>query len=136
VESNDGIGFPELQKSMKEHRNRYHKTTFHEITEHNGFKCTFERIIFSFAYAPLDHSLTLKKTHILQFLYSCFRHFASAPARGKIGNCFIIDFGFVLLWSHLKVMSCAQGLREGLMDGELRAQAIGKFGSKFDGGQE
>ena len=61
---------PKVQKSMKEHRNRYHKTTFHEITEHNGFKCTFERIIFSFAYAPLDHILTLEKTHILKFLHS------------------------------------------------------------------
>ena len=125
-----------LQKSTEEFRNWYHKTTSHEITEHDGFKCTFKRIILSFACTPLDYTLSLEKTHIFQFLYSRFRHFASAPARGKIGNCFIIDFGFVLLWSHLKVMSCAQGLREGLMDGELRAQAIGKFGSKFDGGQE
>ena len=56
---------PELQKSMEELRYRYCKTAFHEITEHNGFKCTFEGIIFSFACAPLDHSLTLEKTHIL-----------------------------------------------------------------------
>ena len=55
----------ELKKSMEELRHRNCKTTFHEITERNGFKCTFERIIFSFACAPLDHSLALKKTHIL-----------------------------------------------------------------------
>jgi len=83
---------PEVQKSIEELRNRYPKTSFHEITEHNGFKCTFERIIFSFALTPLDHRLALKKTHILLFLYSCFRHFAPAPACGKIGNRFIVDF--------------------------------------------
>ena len=60
----------ELQKSMEELIHRYRKTTFYKITEHNGFKCTFEGIIFSFACAPLDHSLTLEKTHSLQFLYS------------------------------------------------------------------
>jgi len=107
----------EVQKSIEELRNRYCKTTFHEITKHNGFKCTFKRIIFSFACAPLDHSLTLEKTHILQFLYSCFRHFAFAPAGGKIRNRFIFDFGLVLLGSHLSVTSYAQGLREGLIDG-------------------
>ena len=53
---------PEVKKSMEEFRNRYCKTTFHDITEHNGFKSTFERIIFSFACAPLDHGLTLEKT--------------------------------------------------------------------------
>ena len=72
---------PELQKSMEELRYRYCKTAFHEITEHNGFKCTFEGIIFPFACAPLYHSLILEKTNSLQFLYSCFRHFALAPDR-------------------------------------------------------
>ena len=71
---------PELQKSMEELSHRNCKTAFYEITEHNGFKCTFERIIFSFAYAPLDHSLTLEKTHILQFLHCCLRYFALTPA--------------------------------------------------------
>ena len=72
----DGLGSemmqldsPELQKSIEELRNWYCNTTFHEITKHNGFKCTFKRIIFSFACAPLDHTLSLKETHILQFLY-------------------------------------------------------------------
>ena len=72
---------PKVKKSMGKLRNRYCKATFHEIAEQNGFKSTFERIIFSFACAPLDHSLTLEKTHSLQFLYSCFRHFALAPDR-------------------------------------------------------
>ena len=56
---------PEVKKSMKKFRNRYCKATFHKITEHNGFKSTFERIIFSFTCTPLDHSLTLEKTHSL-----------------------------------------------------------------------
>ena len=99
----------ELQKSMEELRHRYHKTTFHKITEHNSFKCTFKRVIFSFACTPLDHSLTLEKTHILQFLNSCFRHFALTPARGKISNCFIFNFGFVLFGSHLSVTSSNLG---------------------------
>ena len=98
---------PEVKKSMEKFRNRYCKATFHEIAEQNGFKSTFERIILSFAYAPLDHSLTLEKTHSLQFLYSIFRHFAFAPARGKICNLFIFDFGFVPLGSHLNVTSYA-----------------------------
>ena len=61
---------PKLQKSMEKFRNRNGKTTFHKITEYNGFKGTFEGIFFSFACAPLDYSLTLEKTHILQFLHS------------------------------------------------------------------
>ena len=72
---------PEVKKTMEKFRNRYCKTTFHKITEHNGFKCTFERIIFSFVCTLLDYSLTLEKTHILQFLHSRLRHFALAPAR-------------------------------------------------------
>ena len=72
---------PEVKKSMKEIRNSYCKTTFHKITEHNDFKCTFEGIIFPFACAPLYHSLILEKTNSLQFLYSCFRHFALVPDR-------------------------------------------------------
>ena len=108
---------PEVKKIMKKFRNRHCKATFHEITEQNGFKSTFERIIFSFARMSLDHSLTLEQTHILPFLYSCFRHFAFAPARGKIGNRFIFDFGLVLHGNHLSVTRYARGLREGLMDG-------------------
>ena len=53
---------PKSQKSMEEFRYRNGKTTFHEITKYNGFKCTFKGIIFSFACTPLDHSLTLEKT--------------------------------------------------------------------------
>ena len=108
----DGLGSqmmqldsPELQKSIEELKHRNCKTTFHEIMEHNGFKCTFEGTIFSFACTPLDYSLTLEKTHILQFLYSCLRHFALAPARGEICNCFIFDLGFVLLGNHLRITS-------------------------------
>ena len=56
---------PEVKKIMKKFRNRHYKATFHEITEHNGFKCTFERIIIPFACTPLDHSLILEKTHSL-----------------------------------------------------------------------
>ena len=104
----------ELQKSMEELRHRNCKTAFHEITEHNGFKFTFERIIFSFACAPLDYSLSLEKTHILQFLNGSFRHFAFALARGKIGNYFIFDFGLVLLGSHLSVTSLGSGATRGV----------------------
>ena len=50
---------PKLQKSMEKFRHRNGKTTFHEIMEDNSFKGTFEGIIFSFAHAPLDYSLTL-----------------------------------------------------------------------------
>ena len=120
----DGLGSqmmqldsPELQKSIEELRYRKCKTAFHKITEHNGFKSTFKRVIFSFACTPLDHSLTLEKTHILQFLYSCLRQFALTPARRKICNCFIFNLGFVLLGSHLSVTSYARGLREGPKDG-------------------
>ena len=56
---------PKVQKSMEELRHRYCKNTFHKITEHNSFKCTFKRVIFSLTCVPLDHSLTLDKTHIL-----------------------------------------------------------------------
>ena len=84
----DGLGSqmmqldsPKLQKSMEKFRHRNGKTTFHEITEDNSFKGTLEGIIFSFARAPLDYSLTLEKTHILQFLHNCLRHFTFAPAR-------------------------------------------------------
>ena len=56
---------PELQKSMEKLRHRYHKTTFHKITEHDGFKCTFKRVILSFVCTPLDYTLSLEKTHIL-----------------------------------------------------------------------
>ena len=108
----DGLGSemmqldsPELQKSIEELRHRNCNTAFHKITEHNGFKSTFKRVIFSLTRAPLDHSLTLEKTHILQFLYSCLRHFAFTPARGEIWNCFIFDLGLVLLGSHLSVTS-------------------------------
>jgi len=69
-----------LQKSIEEFRNRTGKATFHKITEYNGLKGTFEGVFFSFAYAPLDHSLTLEKTHILQFLHCCLRYFALTPA--------------------------------------------------------
>ena len=68
----DGLGSqmmqldsPILQESMEKFRHRNGKATFHGITEDNGFKGTFEGIFFSFACAPLDHSLTLEKTHIL-----------------------------------------------------------------------
>ena len=70
-----------LQKSMEELRYRKCKTAFHKITEHNSFKSTFKRVIFSLTRAPLDHSLTLEKTHILQFLHCRLRHFALTPAR-------------------------------------------------------
>ena len=96
---------PKVKKSMKEFRNRHCKTMFHKITEHNGFKNTFERIIFSFPCTPLNYSLTLEKPHSLQFLYSCFGHFALALARGEISNFFIINLGLALLVNHLSVMS-------------------------------
>jgi len=96
---------PKVKKSMGKLRNRYCKATFHEIAEQNGFKSTFERIIFSFACAPLDHSLTLEKTHSLQFLNSFFGHFTLAPARGEISYFFIFDLGLALLGSHLSVTS-------------------------------
>ena len=83
----DGLGsqmmqldYPELQKSIEELRYRKCKTAFHKITEHNGFKSTFKRVIFSFACTPLDHNLTLEKAHILQFLHCCLRHFTFVPA--------------------------------------------------------
>ena len=55
----------ELQRSIEEFRHRKSKTPFHKITEHNGFKGTFHRVIFSFACTPLDHTLSLEEPHIL-----------------------------------------------------------------------
>ena len=116
----DGLGSqmmqldsPKLQKSMEKFRHRNGKTTFHEITEDNSFKGTLEGIIFSFARAPLDYSLTLEKTYILQFLHRCLRHFTFAPARREICNCFILDLGLVLFGSHLCVMSLGSGATRG-----------------------
>jgi len=60
----------ELQKSIEKFRYGKCKAAFHEITEHNGFKGTFHRIIFSFACTLLDHGLSLEETQILQFLHS------------------------------------------------------------------
>ena len=72
----DGLGSemmqlnsPKLQKIMEELKNRNGKATFHEITEYNGLKGTFHRIIFSFTSTPLDDALRLEETHILQFLH-------------------------------------------------------------------
>ena len=117
----DGLGSqmmqldsPKLQKSMEKFRHRNGKTTFHEITEDNSFKGTLEGIIFSFARAPLDYSLTLEKTHILQFLHNCLRHFTFAPARREICNCFILDLGLVLFGSHLCVTSSGSRDMRGL----------------------
>ena len=111
--SNDVIGSP---RSEEEHGKIQKQALqgFHEITEHNNFKCTFERIIFSFTCTPLDHSLTLEKTHGLQFLYSCFGNFAFAPDRRKICNCFIFDPGLVLFGSHLSVTSSGSGATRGV----------------------
>ena len=108
------LNSPKLQKIMEELKNRNGKATFHEITEYNGFKGTFEGIIFSFAYAPLDYSLILEKTHILQFLHNCLRHFTFAPARREICNCFILDLGLVLFGSHLCVTSSDSGAMKGV----------------------
>ena len=105
---------PELQKSMKKLRNRNCKTALHKVTEHNGFKSTFKRVIFSLTCEPLDHSLTLEKTHIFQFLHSCLGHFVLAPSRRKICICFIFNLGFVLLRSHLNVMSLGSGATRGV----------------------
>ena len=44
---------PELQKSIEKFRHEKCKATFHEITEHNGFKGIFYRVIFSFPCTPL-----------------------------------------------------------------------------------
>ena len=102
-----------LQKSIEEFRNRTGKATFHKITEYNGLKGTFEGVFFSFACAPLDHSLTLEKTHILQFLHCCLRYFALTPACWKIYNCFIFNLGLVFLGSHFNVMSFGSGATRG-----------------------
>ena len=105
---------PELQKGIEELRYRKCKTVFHKVTEHNGFKSTFKRVIFSFTRTPLDYGLTLEKTHILQFLHGCLGHFAFAPSRRKICNCFIFNLGFVLLGSHLNVTSLGSGATRGV----------------------
>ena len=70
---------PKLQKSIEKFRYGKCKTTFHEITEHNGLEGTFHGVIFSFPRTPLDYILSLEKTQIFQFLHRHFRHFAFAP---------------------------------------------------------
>jgi hypothetical protein len=55
----------ELQKSIEKFRHGKCKATFHKITEHNAFKGTFHRVIFSFPCTPLDHALSLEETEIL-----------------------------------------------------------------------
>ena len=104
---------PKLQKSIEEFWYRNRKTAFHEITEHNGFKSPFHRVIFPLTCAPLDHSMTLKKAHILQLLHCCLRHFALTPAGWKIRNCFIFNLGFVFLRSHFNVTSFGSGAMRG-----------------------
>ena len=59
----------ELQKCIEKFRHGKCKATFHEITEHNGLKGTFHRVIFSFPWMPLDYTLSLEETQILQFLH-------------------------------------------------------------------
>ena len=105
---------PKLQKIMEKFRHRNGKTTFHKITEYNGFKGTFEGKIFSFTCMPLDYSLALEKTHILQFLHSRLGYFTFAPARRKICNCFIFDLGLVLFGCHLSVTSSGSGATRGV----------------------
>ena len=56
---------PELQKSIEKFQHGKCKAMFQEITEHNGFKGTFRRVIFSFPCMPLDHALSLEETQIL-----------------------------------------------------------------------
>jgi hypothetical protein len=104
-ESDDAIGFPKITEEHGKIQTQNGKTTCHEIMKDNSFKGTLEEIIFSFTRAPLDYSLTLEKTHILQFLHNCLRHFTFAPARREICNCFILDLGLVLFGSHLCVTS-------------------------------
>ena len=45
---------PGLQKSIEKFRHGKCKATFHEITEHNGFKGTFHRVIFSFTSSKMQ----------------------------------------------------------------------------------
>ena len=124
---------PELKKSMKELRNRHCNTAFHEIAEHDGFESTFEKIILSFSCTPLNHSLTLQQFQILQFLHDCFRHFTLVPARGKIGNFFLINLGLVFLGSYLSVTSYDLG--SGATRGAGK-KGLGSIGSAIDGGLE
>ena len=42
--------------------------------------------------------------------------FCSSPARWKIGNCFVFNFGLVFLGSHLKVTSLCSGATRGVED--------------------
>ena len=56
---------PELQKSIEKFWHGKCKAAFHEIMEHNGFKGTFNRVIFSFPCTSLDHALSLEETQIL-----------------------------------------------------------------------
>ena len=42
--------------------------------------------------------------------------FCSSPARWKIGNCFIFNFGLVFLGSHLRVTSLRSGATRGAED--------------------
>ena len=107
---------PKLQKSREKFWYRKCKTTFHEVTEHNGLECTFHGVIFSFPCRLLDHTLSLEETQIFQFLHRCFRYFAFALTCWHIGNCFLSNLGFVLLGSHLNVTSLVLGATRGAMD--------------------
>ena len=108
------LNSPELPKSIEKFWHGKCKATFHEITEHNGFKGTFHRVIFSFPCTPLDHALSLEEPHILQILHHWFRHFIFALARWKISNCFVFNRGFVFLGSHLNVTSLGSGAKRGV----------------------
>ena len=107
---------PKLQKSIEKLRHGKCKATFHEITEHNGFKGTLHRVIFSFPCTPLDHVMSLEETQILQFLHPLIQTFCFSANPLKIGNCFLFNLGFVLLGSHLNVKSLASGATRGAMD--------------------
>jgi hypothetical protein len=95
--------------------------------------------MLSFSGTPLNHSLTLEQAYILQFLHSCFGHFALLPARGEIRNFLNIKLRLVFFGSHLSVMSGNFGSGATRVDSVRRtekAKAWEKFGSKNGGGQE
>ena len=51
---------PKLKKGIERFRDRHCKTAFYEITEHDGFKSTFEWVLLSFSFMPQNHNLTLE----------------------------------------------------------------------------
>ena len=108
---------PKLQKSIEEFWYRNRKTAFHEITEHNGFKSPFHRVISP--PSPARHWITAWLWRRPIFSSSCTAAWdilllGQPIERFATTSSSTSDLSFLGAISMSQVS--ARGLREGLMD--------------------